>query len=330
MMVPLIFGEVVGGVLSFGKRQPDWFDEGDGEVATGIAAQVVVAIQHQRLAEEQDRRAAVEERTRQLERRVERLRGALTEQYRFDNIIGQAPVFREALDQAALVAPQETTVLLTGESGTGKELVARAIHCASRRAEGPFVAVNCAALPEALVESELFGHERGAFTGADKLKRGRFELAAGGTLFLDEIGERADDILILADHFLRKFAERMGRSKAGLSEQARQLLLVHHWPGNIRELQNAIERALILADGALISGAHLGIAGHSPAAVGVLFRPAVGESSAPVTQPLAEVEKQSVIEALRRAKGNKSHAAAALGLSRGALYTRLRRFRLIA
>ena len=400
MMVPLIFGEVVGGVLSFAKRQPDWFDEDDGEVATGIAAQVVVAIQHQRLAEEQDRRAAVEERTRQLERRVERLRGALTEQYRFDNIIGQAPVFREALDQAALVAPQETTVLLTGESGTGKELVARAIHCASRRAEGPFVAVNCAALPEALVESELFGHERGAFTGADKLKRGRFELAAGGTLFLDEIGElapsvqakllrvlqerqyervggtatlkadvrlvtatnrdleqvvgdgrfrvdlyyrlavfrihlpalreREDDILILADHFLRRLAERMGRSKAGLSEQARQLLLVHHWPGNIRELQNAIERALILADGALISGAHLGIAGHSPAAAGVLLRPAAGETSPPVTQPLAEVEKQSVIEALRRAKGNKSHAAAALGLSRGALYTRLRRFRLIA
>jgi len=400
MMVPLIFGEVVGGVLSFAKRQPDWFDEGDGEVATGIAAQVVVAIQHQRLAEEQDRRAAVEERTRQLERRVERLRGALTEQYRFDNIIGQAPVFREALDQAALVAPQETTVLLTGESGTGKELVARAIHCASRRAEGPFVAVNCAALPEALVESELFGHERGAFTGADKLKRGRFELAAGGTLFLDEIGElappvqakllrvlqerqyervggtatlkadvrlvtatnrdleqvvgdgrfrvdlyyrlavfrihlpalreREDDILILADHFLRKLAERMGRSKAGLSEQARQLLLVHHWPGNIRELQNAIERALILADGELISGAHLGIAGHSPAAAGMLFRPAAVESFAPVMQPLAEVEKQSVMEALRRAKGNKSHAAAALGLSRGALYTRLRRFRLIA
>ena len=149
-------------------------------------------------------------------------------------------------------------------------------------------------------------------------------------IHLPALREREDDILILADHFLRKFAERMGRSKAGLSEQARQLLLVHHWPGNIRELQNAIERALILADGALISGAHLGIAGHSPAAVGVLFRPAVGASSAPVTQPLAEVEKQSVIEALRRAKGNKSHAAAALGLSRGALYTRLRRFRLIA
>src|SRR5438128_6012649 len=400
MAVPLIFGERVGGVLGFTKRQPHWFDEGDVEVAAGIAVHVVVALQHQRLAEEQRRLAAVEGRARQLEQRVARLRGTLSDQYRFDRIIGEAPAFREALDQAARVAPAETTVLLTGESGTGKELVARAIHYASRRAEGPFVAVNCAALPEALVESELFGHERGAFTGADKLKRGRFELAAGGTLFLDEIGElappvqakllrvlqerqyervggtatlkadvrlvtatnrdleqvvgdgrfrvdlyyrlavfrihlpalreREDDILILADHFLRKFAERMGRSKAGLSEQARQLLLVHHWPGNIRELQNAIERALILADGALISGAHLGIVGHSPPAAAMLFRPAAVEGSEPVTQPLAEVEKQSVLEALRRAKGNKSRAAVALGLSRGALYTRLRRFHLIA
>ncbi len=400
MMVPLIFGEVVGGVLSFAKRRPHWFDEGDVEVASGIAVQVVVAIQHQRVADEQHRLAAVEEHTRQLERRVERLRGALTEQYGFDNIIGQARVFREALDQAALVAPEETTVLLTGESGTGKELVARAIHYASRRAEGPFVAVNCAALPETLVESELFGHERGAFTGADKLKRGRFELAAGGTLFLDEIGElapsvqakllrvlqerqyervggtatlkadvrlvtatnrdleqvigdgrfrvdlyyrlavfrihlpalreREGDVLILADHFLRKLAERMGRSKTGLSEQARQLLLVHHWPGNIRELQNAIERALILADGDLISGAHLGLVEHAPAAAGAPSRSVAVQGSAPLTQPLAEVEKQSILEAMRRAKGNKSHAAAALGLSRGALYTRLRRFRLIA
>jgi transcriptional regulator with GAF, ATPase, and Fis domain len=398
--VPLIFGERVGGVLGFGKGQPHWFDEGDVEVAAGIAVHVVVAIQHQRLAEEQRRLAAVEGRARQLEQRVARLRGALSDQYRFDRIIGEAPAFREALDQAARVAPAETTVLLTGESGTGKELVARAVHYASRRAEGPFVAVNCAALPETLIESELFGHERGAFTGADRLKRGRFELAAGGTLFLDEIGElapaiqakllrviqerqyervggtatlsadvrlvtatnrdleqavvdgrfrgdlyyrlavfrvhlpalreRTDDVVMLADHFLREFAGRMGRSEAGLSAEARDLLLAHRWPGNIRELQNAIERALILADGWLISAAHLGIAAPAPPAAVSLSGPAAVPSPPPVIQSLAEVEKQSILEALRRAKGNKSRAAVALGLGRTQLYTRLRRFGLIS
>jgi transcriptional regulator with GAF, ATPase, and Fis domain len=398
--VPLIFGERVGGVLGFSKRQPHWFDEGDVEVAAGIAVHVVVAIQHQRLAEEQRRLAAVEGRARQLEQRVARLRGALSDQYRFDRIIGEAPAFREALDQAARVAPAETTVLLTGESGTGKELVARAIHYASRRAEGPFVAVNCAALPETLIESELFGHERGAFTGADRLKRGRFELAAGGTLFLDEIGElapviqakllrviqerqyervggtatlsadvrlvtatnrdleqavvdgrfrgdlyyrlavfrvhlpalreRTDDVLMLADHFLSEFAGRMGRSDAGLSAEARDLLLAHRWPGNIRELQNAIERALILADGGLISAAHLGIVARAPTAAVSLSGPAAVPSPPPVIQSLAEVEKQSILEALRRAKGNKSRAAVALGLGRTQLYTRLRRFGLIS
>src|SRR5258705_3613988 len=148
MVVPLIFGERVGGVLGFAKRHPHWFDEGDVEVAAGIAVHVVVAIQHQRLAEEQRRLAAVEGRARQLEQRVARLGGALNDQYPFDRVIGEAPAFREALDQAARVAPAETTVLLTGESGTGKELVAPAIHYARARAEGPFVAVNCAALPE--------------------------------------------------------------------------------------------------------------------------------------------------------------------------------------
>jgi transcriptional regulator with GAF, ATPase, and Fis domain len=399
MAVPLVFGERVGGVLVFAKRQPDWFDDGDGEVASGIAVHVVVAIQHQRLAEEQRRLAIAEGRARQLEQRVERLRGALSEQHRFQSIIGQAPAFRAALDQAARVAPAETTVLLTGESGTGKELVARAIHYASRRGEGPFVAVNCAALPETLIESELFGHERGAFTGADKRKRGRFELAAGGTLFLDEIGElapavqakllrviqdrqyervggtatlaadvrlvaatnrdleqavaegrfrrdlfyrlavfrvhlpalreREHDVLILADHFLLELAGRMGRSEPRLSGEARDLLLMHRWPGNIRELQNAIERALILADGPLISAAHLGVVVPT-AATGIPSGPAAVEGPRPLIQPLAEVEKQSILEALRRAKGNKSRAAAVLGLSRGALYTRLRRFGLTA
>src|SRR5467141_304566 len=367
IVAPLVFGDTLGGVLAFAKHDPDWFDEGDAEVVSGIAAQVVVALQHQRLSEEQQRVAAAEQHSRWLECRVERLRGALAERYGFDSIMGRSGAIREALDQAALVAGQETTVLLTGESGTGKELVARAIHYASRRSDGPFVAVNCAALPETLAESELFGHERGAFTGADRLKRGRFELAAGGTLFLDEIGElapviqakllrviqerqyervggtatlsadvrlvtatnrdleqavvdgrfrgdlyyrlavfrvhlpalreRTDDVLMLADHFLREFAGRMGRSEAGLSAEARDLLLAHRWPGNIRELQNAIERALILADGGLISAAHLGIAAPAPPAAVSLSGPAA-VSSPPVIQSLAEVEKQSILEAL--------------------------------
>jgi transcriptional regulator with GAF, ATPase, and Fis domain len=400
MAVPLIFGERVGGVLVFAKTQPNWFDEGDGEVATGIALHVVVAIQHQRLAEEQGRLAAVEGRTRQLEQRVERLRGVLSEQYGFEHIVGRAPAFRAVLEQAARAAPAETTVLLTGESGTGKELVARAIHFASRRAEGPFVAVNCAALPETLIESELFGHDRGAFTGADKLKRGRFELAAGGTLFLDEIGEmgpafqvkllrvlqehqyervggtatlkadvrllaatnrdlekavaegrfredlyyrlavfrvhlpalrdRENDVLTLAGYFVRELAGRMGRSEAGLSEDARDLLLMHRWPGNIRELQNAIERALILSDGGLISAAHLGLVVPPPPPPVISSGLAAGENRAPAMQPLYEVEKRSILAALERTRGNKSRAANGLGLSRGALYRRLRRFGLTA
>jgi len=156
-----------------------------------------------------------------------------------------------------------------------------------------------------------------------------YRLAVFG-IHLPALRDREDDVLMLADHFLWNLAEKMGRSRAGLSEEARHLLLVHHWPGNIRELQNAIERALILADGELISPAHLGIVVPTPAAAGLPTRLAAVESPEPLTQPLAEVEKQSVLEALRRAKGNKSRAAAALGLSRGALYTRLRRFRLIA
>ncbi len=205
LSVPLWFSEEVGGVLFFAKRQPDWYDGSDIEAATAIAAQIVVALQYQRLAEEQQQRALVEGRAHQLEQRLTRLRHELGDRYGFNRIIGRSPAFRETLARAAKVAPTETTVLLTGESGTGKELAARAIHYASRRADGPFVAINCAALPETLVESELFGHERGAFTGADKQKLGRFDLAAGGTLLLDEVADlslaaQAKLLRVLQDH----------------------------------------------------------------------------------------------------------------------------------
>jgi transcriptional regulator with GAF, ATPase, and Fis domain len=182
MAVPLRFGDRVGGCLYFGKRRPNWFDASDVEIGGAIAAQVVLAIQHQRLGEERGR-------ARRLEERLESLRTELGERYGFDRIVGRAPALREALQRAAKVAPTDTTVLLTGESGTGKELVAHAIHHASARSGGPFVAVNCAALADTLLESELFGHERGAFTGADRQRPGRFEQAQGGTLFLDEVAE---------------------------------------------------------------------------------------------------------------------------------------------
>src|SRR5262249_51011862 len=187
--VPLLFGERVGGNLLFASRQVHWYDESDLEVGGAIAAALVLAIQHQRLAEQQHRLGAVEAKAQKLERQVTSLQTALEDRFGFDAVIGRAPKLVAALDDARKVAATSTTVLLTGESGTGKEVLARAIHHAGARALGPFVALNCAALPETLAESELFGHERGAFTGADRLKRGRFELASGGTLFLDEVGE---------------------------------------------------------------------------------------------------------------------------------------------
>jgi Nif-specific regulatory protein len=395
MIVPLKFGERVGGGLYFGKRQPNWFDRSDVEVASGVAATVVLAVEHQRLAQEQRRLALLEGHTRKLEQRVASLQHALDERYGFDQIIGRAPSLKEALGLAAKVAPTETTVLLTGESGTGKELVARAIHLASTRADGPFVTINCAALPETLLESELFGHERGAYTGADRQKPGRFELAAGGTLFLDEVGElpltvqvkllrvlqnrefervggtatlhadvrliaatnrdleravetgtfredlyyrlnvfrvhmpplreRGDDVLLLADQFLRTLAAQMGKGEIGLSRDARDTLVRYRWPGNIRELQNAIERALILSEGGLITAGQLGITARTERAA--VSREEPGEvPPIPTGQPLAEMEKRLVEDALSKVKGNKSKAAKLLGLTRSQLYTRMKRF----
>jgi Nif-specific regulatory protein len=391
MIVPLRFGEQVGGAVYFGKRRPYWFDRLDVELATGIAGQVVVAVQHQRLAQEAQHRALAEGRARALEQRVASLRDALEERYGFDRILGRAPALQEALARAAKVAPAETTVLLTGESGTGKELVARAIHHASPRAEGPYVAINCAALPETLVDSELFGHEKGAFTGADKQKPGRFELAAGGTLFLDEVAElppaiqakllrvlqerefqrvggtktlradvrlltatnrdlsravaegkfredlyyrlnvfrvhlpalreRGDDVLLLADHFVGELVSKLGRGSSGLSGDAQELLRSYPWPGNIRELANAVERALILAEGGLLTGAHFGLDGVSDLKMAT---DRASERSALVA--LADMEARAIRAALERTKGNKTQAAALLGITRTKLHTRLKRF----
>jgi two-component system response regulator FlrC len=181
--------DLLGGI-NFMSRAPRAFSDEDVPVARRVADYVALALSHQRLAEEAQRAAAARERAAQLERRVEALTDELDSLSGSGRrVVGRSAAWQHALHEATRVAPTETTVLLTGESGTGKEVVARFIHHASPRAHGPFVAVNCAALPEQLLESELFGFERGAFTGATQAKPGRIEIAAGGVLFLDEVAE---------------------------------------------------------------------------------------------------------------------------------------------
>jgi transcriptional regulator with GAF, ATPase, and Fis domain len=399
MYVPMHFGDEVAGTLLFGKHAPYGYDDVDVEIATAVASHMVVGIQHQRLADEQRRRAALERRAETLEHSLRSARSQLHARYDFTQILGRSPVLREALARAAQVAPTETTVLVTGESGTGKELAARAIHHASARADGPFVAVNCAALPDTLLESELFGHERGAFTGADRQKPGRFELAAGGTLFLDEIGdlsaavqvkllrviqereyqrvggtatlkadvrlitatnrdltaemaagrfrsdlfyrlsvfnvhlpplrERGDDVLLLADHFIRTLGPQMGKGDLTLSRDACDLLRRHAWPGNIRELQNAIERSLITSEGTLVTAGHLALRPVAVAPPPPAAAPAPApqpRSAAPASGSLQDLERTAILEALQRTHGHKARAAALLGLTRFQLYTRLKRY----
>src|SRR2546422_716674 len=306
--VPLLFGEESGGGLFFVTAREHWYDESDVEVGTAIAAALVLAVQHQRLAEHQQRLGAAEAKAQKLERQVASLRTALDDRFGFDAIIGRASNFIAALDDARKGAPTGTTVLLTGESGTGQEVPARAVHHASPRGEGTFVAPNF----DARFREDLY-----------------YRLAVF-RIHLPALRERGDDVLLLADHFVRQLGGNMGKPEPGLSREARDLLVAHSWPGNIRELQNAIERALILAQGELISAGQLGIAPRlSRGAAPPTTTSPEGErrTAAPA---LADMEKQMIVEALRRANGNKSRAAAALGLSRTQLLRRVRRFGLDA
>ncbi|EOR0582241.1 sigma-54-dependent response regulator transcription factor ZraR [Escherichia coli] len=301
-------------------------------------------------------------------------------------MVGKSPAMQHLLSEIALVAPSEATVLIHGDSGTGKELVARAIHASSARSEKPLVTLNCAALNESLLESELFGHEKGAFTGADKRREGRFVEADGGTLFLDEIGDispmmlvrllraiqerevqrvgsnqtisvdvrliaathrdlaaevnagrfrqdlyyrlnvvaievpslrqRREDIPLLAGHFLQRFAERNRKAVKGFTPQAMDLLIHYDWPGNIRELENAVERAVVLLTGEYISERELPLA--------IASTPIPLAQSLDI-QPLVEVEKEVILAALEKTGGNKTEAARQLGITRKTLLAKLSR-----
>ncbi|MBM3775383.1 MAG: sigma-54-dependent Fis family transcriptional regulator [Acidobacteria bacterium] len=316
-----------------------------------------------------------------------KLRQELGRQYDFSNIVGRSSAMREIFAAVERVAPTRATVLLAGESGVGKDLIARAIHFHSPRREKPLVKINCSSIPENLMESELFGYEKGAFTGAVAAKPGKFEQADAGTVFLDEIGdvppsvqvkllrvlqereferlgsnttrhidvrviaatnqdlraaleqgtfredlyyrlnvvpidipplrERKEDIPYLVDHFLRKLAPELGSRAASTTEAALAKLMQYHWPGNVRQLENVIERSLVMCAGEQLDAADIRLD------TGPRTQNHAGGNFLPEGMTLDQYEQEIIREALRRAGGNKSQAARLLGLSRNALRYRL-------
>lgn len=329
--------------------------------------------------------------------------GTVGRRQRFHRFLGSSDAMQSVYTLIENVGRVDLTVLVTGESGTGKELAAEALHQESHRKNRPLVKVDCTAIPESLLESELFGHRKGSFTGADRDRMGRILQADGGTLFLDEIGdispmmqlrllrflqestfypvgqdtplrvdvrviaatnvdlkekvrsgafredlyfrlrvidvilpplrERGKDVLLLIDHFLDKIAAKVGKRIGGISDQARQLLLAYAWPGNVRELEHVIERACVLCDGTTLAADQL------PLEIRTYRRPqppephAVSQAQpvAATTAPLPEQElsvSERILQALRRAGGNKAKAARLLGIDRTTLYRKIRELRL--
>lgn len=325
---------------------------------------------------------------RRSRRKVKELQERLGDKVR---IVGKSQPIHAIIEQIELAAPTNATVLIRGESGVGKELVAAAVHHASSRKDGPLICLNCAALSPTLLESELFGHEKGAFTGATERKRGKFEAADGGTLMLDEIGEmsaevqakflrvleghpfervgghepikvdvrvvaatnrdlqamvrdstfrqdlyyrlhvveiivpplrqRGQDCLHLADYFLEQFNREMGRKIEGFTDTAKKRLLAYSWPGNIRELKNVVERAVVLNTKSLIDENDLAL---SPAVEGNQTPNEAPDS--PVEITLADLERAHIERVLRHTEGNKSKASSILGIERSTLDRKLKRY----
>jgi formate hydrogenlyase transcriptional activator len=380
VLVPLMGADGPLGLLTMCSRRPDGFNEADRDLLSQIGTQTSLvlenALAYGRLRASRD---DLEEQRLYLESEIE-------SEFNFEDIVGKSAAIRKVLDQVTIVAPTSSTVLLHGETGTGKELVARALHNLSPRRERTFVRLNCAAIPSGLVESELFGHEKGAFTGALIQKRGRFELADHGTLFLDEIGditmdlqpkllralqeqeferlgstktihvdvrliaathrdlesmirnnqfredlfyrlrvfpieipplrERREDIQLLVHFFVARLSRRMQKRIRSVPRPAMEALVNAEWPGNIRELENFIERCVILTQGDEL---------NVPRAE---LNRSAGRTTVAVASTFEQAERQAILHALKGASGRiagKGGAAERLGLKRTTLQNKMRR-----
>jgi formate hydrogenlyase transcriptional activator len=377
--VPLLSHNRTLGALNVGSRREDAFAEDDIDLLSQVAQQVAIAVEnalaYQQITDLKDK----------LNKEKLYLEDEIRSEYNFEEIIGDSGALKRVLKQLEIVAPTDSTVLIQGETGTGKELIARAIHSLSKRRERTFVKMNCAAIPTGLLESELFGHERGAFTGAIAQKAGRFELANGGTLFLDEVGDitlelqskllrvlqeqeferlgstktirvdvrlvaatnrdltqmvadkefrsdlyyrlnvfpivvpplrdRPEDIPLLVRYFAQKYARRMNKRIESIPADTMTTLSKYHWPGNIRELENLIERSVILSVGPDL---------HVPLAE--LKMTATASSTGVAT--LETAEREHILRALQEAQwviGGESGAAARLGMKRTTLQSKMQK-----
>jgi len=381
--VPLVTTNGTLGTLEIARTTGDVWTDDDVEFLVQVARQIAIAVENSlsyRELSEIKERLATEKVYLEDEIRLDHNNG---------NMVGEGAAFQSILNSIQIVAPTDATVLILGETGTGKELVARAIHELGRRKKGSFVKVNCAAIPSSLLESELFGHEKGSFTGAVAQKIGRFELAHGGTLFLDEIGEmplelqpkllraiqdqefervggnrtirtdvrfvaatnrnlkamvdenrfradlyyrlhvfpldvpplreRREDIPLLTRYFVQKHAQRLGRKIERIPTEALETLTNYEWPGNIRELQNLVERSVILSNGTDLQVAMPEFSGQSTPVAPNGRASHVSET----------VDRARILQALKDAKGlvgGPNGAASRLGLKRTTLQSRMRKY----
>jgi len=386
-VVPLFSRDRTIGVLSVGRKDAPAFTARDLELLVQVSTQVAIALDNSMAW------GKINDLKSQLVREKVYLEDEIRSELHFREIVGKTKALREILQQVEVVAPTDSTVLIYGETGTGKEAIARAIHDLSGRKAKAFVKLNCAALPTGLMESELFGHEKGAFTGAIAQRIGRFELANGGSVFLDEVGEiplevqpkllrvlqereferlggsktfrtdarliaatnrdleamageqkfrsdlyyrlnvfpirvpplreRADDIPLLVRHFVQQFGRRMGKTIETIPSETMDALVRYHWPGNIRELQNVVERAVILTPGSVLN-----------VAVGELTSrptqsPAPGSGTQKDMQSLLDqTERRHIIRALEETNwviAGPNGAAARLGMKRSTLHARMQK-----